>query len=75
MSMILSFIATNRHTEIMVNSSNKIDKHIQLNNKVSFLNLTVTLISNKLEFDIYKKPTQTDFIILYDDNQPFTQNN
>jgi len=55
----------------MVKNLNKIDKHIQftleiqLNNKINFLDLTVSLINNKFEFNIYRKPRQTDFIILY----------
>lgn len=42
----------------------------QLNNKINCIDLTVNLINNK--FNIYKKPTQTDFIIPYGSNQPFT---
>jgi len=64
------FRGTNRQAKIMVNS--KINKHIQctfetqLNNKIHFLDLTVSLNNNKFEFNVYTKPTQTDSIIPYD---------
>lgn len=73
------FRGSDRQAINMVNSLNKINKHIQftletqINNKINFLDLTITIINNKFNFNIYRKPTQTDAIIPFDSNHPYNQ--
>lgn len=56
----------------MVNISNKIYEHIQftletqINNKINLLDNIVSLLNNKFEFNIYRKPTKSGSIIHYD---------
>lgn len=56
----------------MVNISNKIYEHIQftletqINNKINLLDNIVSLLNNKFEFNIYRKPTKSGSIIPYD---------
>jgi hypothetical protein len=73
------FKGTNRQAEVMVNNLNKINKNIQftletqIDNKINFLDLTINISNNKFNFNIYRKPTQTDTIIRNDSNHPFSQ--
>ena len=73
------FRGSNRQAENLVKYLNKINKNIQftleiqINNKLNFLDLTVSIINNKFDFSIYRKPTQTDAIIPHDSNHPYSQ--
>jgi len=73
------FKGTNRQAELMVNNLNKVNKNIQftletqIDNKINFLDLTIHISNNKFNFNIYRKPTQTDTIIPNDSNHPFSQ--
>lgn len=65
----------------MVNCLNNIKRHIKLtfethmNNKLNFLDFTVTLIDNTFDFIIYIKPTQMNATMSHDSNQPYSQKN
>ena len=43
---------------------------VESNQKINFLDLTITKTFEKLEFSIYRKPTQTDHLIPYHSNHP-----
>ena len=43
---------------------------VESNQKINFLDLTITKTFGKLEFSIYRKPTQTDHLIPYHSNHP-----
>ena len=74
------FSGSNRQAQNFVNYLNKINKHIQftleiqINNKLNFLDLTVSIIKNKFDFNIDRKPTQTDAILPNDYNHPYSKN-
>lgn len=57
-----------------INTNIQFTLEIQLNNKINLLNLIVSIYNNKFEFNIYRRPPQTDTIIPYDSNHPYTQN-
>jgi hypothetical protein len=45
----------------------------QINNKLNFFDLTISIINKKLEYSIYRKPKQTDDIIPHDSNHSYSQ--
>ena len=57
---------TLRQIENFKNLLNNINKHIQftheteIDNKLNFLDLTITKCDDKLKYSIYRKPTTTD---------------
>src|ERR1700678_1894108 len=63
------FKGTDRQAELMVNNLNRVNKNIQftletqIDNKINFLDLTIHISNNKFNFNIYRKPTQTNTII------------
>ena len=44
----------------------------EMNNKINFLDLTLTKIHNKINFNIYRKPTTTDHAIHASSCHPFS---
>lgn len=63
---LILFKGTNQQADAMINYLNKNIKFTlktQINNKVNFLDHTINIIKNKFNFNIYRKPTQTDSII------------
>jgi len=46
----------------------KFTLEIQENNKLNFVDLTISNLDNKLEFGIFRKPSQIDHIIPEDSN-------
>ena len=58
---------------------NKIDKNIQYtiekehNNKINYLDLTIIKNNNKIEYDIYRKPTHTEICIHRNSRHPMQQ--
>lgn len=55
----------------MVKYLNTLNKHIkytletQINNDLNFLALTISIVNNKFDLSVYRKPTQTDTIYMY----------
>ncbi|KAJ8974243.1 hypothetical protein NQ317_006325 [Molorchus minor] len=43
------------------------------NNKINFLDLEISKLDNKLDFSVYRKPTNTDLVIPFNSNHPFSQ--
>lgn len=63
---LILFKGKNQQADAMINYLNKNIKFTlktQINNKVNFLDLTINIIKNKFNFNIYRKPTLTDSII------------
>ena len=58
---------------------NKIDNNIEYtiekehNNKINYLDLTIIKNNNKIEYDIYRKPTHTEICIHRDSRHPMQQ--
>ncbi|XP_074039195.1 uncharacterized protein [Leptinotarsa decemlineata] len=48
----------------------KFTLEIEQDNKLNFLDLTITKTYNKLDFSIYRKPTQTDHVIPFNSFHP-----
>jgi len=42
----------------------------EINNSINYLDLTINRNKNKIELDIYRKPTNADFTIQYTSNHP-----
>lgn len=49
----------------------KFSTEIETNTSINFLDLTITRLSNKLDFSIYRKPSHTDTTIHYTSNHPY----
>lgn len=46
-----------------LHSKIKFTLEVELNRKINYLDLTISIINNSLEFEIFRKPTQTDHTI------------
>ena len=64
------FDGTTRQIELFKNYLNKINSKIQftleteVDNRLNFLDLTITRQVNNLKFNIYRKPTTTEITIV-----------
>ena len=71
--------ATRTNPETIVRYANSMHSNIHLsptletNNQISFLDLLIIRKSQRLEIDIYRKPTTTDTTINYLSNHPMEQ--
>ena len=60
----------------IITDFNKIDKNLQFketkenNNTINYLDLTLHRYNNKIEMEIYRKPTTSDITINYHSNHP-----
>src|SRR3978361_589466 len=54
------------------NSNIKFTVEIDVDNKISYLDLTIENKNGRFEFSIYRKPTHTDTTIPYSSNHPST---
>ncbi|XP_050511970.1 uncharacterized protein LOC126888016 [Diabrotica virgifera virgifera] len=77
---ILAFIEgptnTPNHILSLINGlhpSIKFTLETEINNSINFLDLTIEKTPSKLEFSIFRKPTQTDHIIPNSSNHPYQQ--
>lgn len=70
---------TKRQLQMFLNFLNKIHKNIKftleirINGSINFLDLNLTIINNKIEFNIFRKETYADIIIHNSSNHPFSQ--
>ena len=66
---IMTYNGNCRQLEMLKKHMNTITNNLQftleteLNNKINFLDLTLTKINNKINYNIYRKPTITDHAI------------
>ena len=73
------FNGTLRQIENMKKYMNSFNKNIQFtleteeNNKLNFLDLTVTRLNSNFRYQIYRKPTTTDIPINAESDHPFSQ--
>ena len=73
------FDGTIRQIKNMKKYMNGINKNIQftleteVNNKLNFLDLTITKIDKKFQYQIYRKPTTTDLTINAESHHPLSQ--
>ena len=73
------FNGTLRQIEKLKHYLNSLSKNIQftleteVDNKLHFLDLTVTKYVNKFHYKIYRKPTTTDITIHADSHHPYSQ--
>ena len=62
------------HNQInKINNDIKFTLDIEKENKINFLDLTLIKNRNKIEFNIFRKPTNTDLIIPYQSNHDISQ--
>ncbi|PSN57613.1 hypothetical protein C0J52_00550, partial [Blattella germanica] len=57
---------------------NKLDKNMQYtiekeHNKINYLDLTIIKNNNKIEYDVYRKPTHTEICIHRNSRHPMQQ--
>lgn len=75
--VICLFNGTLRQIDKLFNFINSIDQNIQFtkeiekDNKINFLDLTITKHQNQHQFSIYRKPTQSDITIHNESNHPY----
>lgn len=73
------FDGTIRQINNLKNYLNNINDNIQftleteIENKINFLDLTITRLHDKFQYQIYRKPTTTDATIHAESHHPFTQ--
>jgi hypothetical protein len=67
MSQLDTFVndINNKHPKI------KFKKELEQNNSLNFLDLTITKVDNKHDFQIYRKPTHTDTVIPASSTHPW----
>lgn len=67
--IIICWTGTLRQIDVFVNKLNSVHSKIKFkleleeNKSLNFLDINITRVNNKLEFQIYRKPTQTDIAI------------
>jgi hypothetical protein len=77
--ILIIFNSTNTSQEQITNTINPIHSNLAFtltrenNNRINFLDLLFIKNKNKLETDIYRKPTTTDTTIHYNFNFPIEQ--
>jgi len=77
--ILIIYDATRTNPETIVHHANSMHSNIRLsptletNNQISFLDLLIIRKSQRLEIDIYRKPTTTDTTINYLSNHPMEQ--
>ena len=71
-------MGTRRQLDLFYNSLNKLHSNIKFtielesDNSINFLDLNITKNNNKLSFEIFHKPSQTDMVIHNSSAHPFS---
>ena len=66
--ILIVWAGTNRQMDHFLTETNAMNENIKFtvekgNNTINYLDLTITLARNKVEYQIYQKPTHTDAVI------------